>query len=298
MSRGLFLRAAVFAILSLPTFCLAQEVTIKKSQPKVGDVLGTTEHSSSANDIKLFQKGKLIQTLKQKAEELRSDTITILACDGDKIRKLKVHVKKNEKKQSVGVGPDSKKSLLVGKTFILEKKGETIVATDESGKKLADDMAKEARYEYADELGEYKNEFNKIIPDRALKVGETIKVPEKMAQSFFNSKQEKSPLKVTHFTLTLKGTKKVNNVDVAIFDILVKFSGSPAAGSKVSVEMKGPLHIGVNNCYPYLMNISGTMTIEGKEQGLDIKGAGQNKLKKTGSYTKSAKTKQPKSGQK
>ncbi|MDF1665956.1 MAG: hypothetical protein P1V97_29640 [Planctomycetota bacterium] len=296
MNKGITLCAALVATLALPGLSSAQEISFKKKTPAVGDSQQTTEHSTSTNNIEVSQNGKLLQKMKQTAEESKVDTITVLALDAGKITKIKVHVAKNEVKQDVGMGAQSKKNPLVGKTFLIEKTGDDIVVTDEAGKKLGDDLAKVAVIEYSDELGDFKNEFTKIIPDKSVKVGETLKVSEKVAQSFFNSKKEKNPLKVDDFTLTLKGTKNINGVDIAVFEMTVKFSGAPAPGAKIAVEMTGPLHIGIHDCYPYLMDLKGKMSIQGSQQGMDIKGVGENKLKKTGSYKSAATASKPTTG--
>lgn len=296
MYKGMTLSAVILFTLAIPGLSFAQEITFKKKSPAVGDSHSTTELSSSKNNIEVFQKGQLLQKMKQSGKESKVDSVTVLALSAGKITKIKVHVKQNEMTQDAGMGPQSKKSPLVGKTFLLEKKDDAIHITDEAGKKLPEALAKVAELEYGDELGDFKNEFNKIIPDRAVKVGETLTVSEKVAQSFFNSKKEKNPLKVVKFTLTLKGSKQLNGVDVAIFDMVVQFSGAPAPGAKIAVAMTGPLHIGINDCYPYLMDLKGKMDIKGSQQGMDIKGVGENKLKKTGLYKVATPASKPTTG--
>lgn len=296
MNRGFTACAALLIALTLPSVSTAQDITFKKKVPAVGDSRTTTEHSSSVNNIEVSQNGQVIQKLKQTGKETKVDTITVLAKVDGKITKIKVHVKSNEVTQDVGTGAQTKENPLKGKTFILEKKGDSHVVTDEAGKKLSEDLTKIAYIQYGDDLGDFKNEFKKIIPDRAIKMGETIKVSDKLAQSFFNSKKEKSPLKVESFTLTLEEKKTVNGVDLAVFDMSVKFSGAPAPGAKITVAMTGPLHLGINDCYPYLMDLKGKMDMAGSQQGLDIKGTGENKLKKTGSYKSGSAASKPTTG--
>lgn len=296
MKRMITFGAAVLAALSLNSAANAQEVTFKKATPAVGETNATTEEMKMSNKISVSANGNVIQEVDQKMQETKASKMTVLAVDGKKITKIKVTYKKKEAKQDVGQGPMNKSSKLVGKTFILSKSGDAVTVTDEAGKKVDDAVAKEVEADHSKNLGEFDNKFAEVLPDRAIKVGETITVDKKKANSFFKDKDDKDPMNVETFTLKLTGTKKINGVMVGVFDMHVKFAGEPGPGMKMTIDMKGTAHVGVDNCYPHLMDLKGPLAMNGKNQGMDMKGAGEMHMKIHAVYGKGGATSKPTTG--
>ncbi|MDF1665957.1 MAG: hypothetical protein P1V97_29645 [Planctomycetota bacterium] len=297
MKRMITFGAAILAALSLNSVANAQEVTFKKGVPGVGESRSSTEETAMTNKMAITMNGQVVQKVEQKTSETKSHTVTVLARDGEKISKIKVHLKKKEAKQDVGQGPQSKKSDLVGKTFVLEQKGDDVVVTDEAGKKVDDTVAKEVKGDFAKSLGDFDNKFAEVLPDGAVKVGDTITVDKKKANKFFKDGDDKDPMQVEVFTLKLTGTKKINGVTVAVFEMHVKFSGEPNPGMKIVMDMKGTAHVSVDSSYPHLLDLKGPMTVVGKNQGMDIKGDGEMKMKFHSTYGKAgAATSKPTTG--
>lgn len=297
MKRMITLGAAVLAALTFNSVAIAQEVTFKKAVPGVGESRSSTEETAMTNKMSVTMNGQVVQKVDQKTSETKTNTVTVLAKDGDKITKIKVHLKKKEAKQDVGQGPQSRKSELAGKTFTLEKKGDDVVVTDDAGKKAADEVAKEIKGDFEKSLGDFDNKFKHVLPDGAVKVGQTITVDKKKANKFFKDEDDKDPMEVETFTLKLTGTKKINGATVAVFEMHVKFSGAPQPGMKLTMDMKGTAHVGVDTSYPHLIDLKGPMVIDGKNQGMEIKGEGEMKMKFHSTYGKAgAATSKPTTG--
>jgi hypothetical protein len=307
MNRGITFGIALSAVLSMAFSASAQDskltsVRFKKVRPVVGDIRHETDSMGMKNKMKLTQNGQVLQTMNQKMGENEESIIEILALDKDDITKIKVTCRKKEEKGDVGMGPQEKKSPITGMTFILEKKGDKVVVTDGTGKELKTQLfVDEARTNYAKMLGADRNKFNKVIPDRAIKIGETIDIPAKVAKKFFDNDEANKEMTVEKFTLTLKSTKKLpmfvgdkNGPLVAVFDMAVKFVGEPQKGMKMTMDMKGVAVIGVNNSWPYLMDLKGPMTMTGSQQNgevkFDLAGSGVMAMKKTAIYSKAKPT--------
>jgi hypothetical protein len=307
MNRGITFGIAWLATISMGFSAFAQDsiptsVVFKKVRRGVGDIRHKTEAMGMKNELKITEKGQVLQTINQKVAKNKESKIEVLAVDKDEVTKIKVTCRKKEEKSDVGKGRQDKKSPLTGMTFILEKKDDKVIVTDGAGKKLKTQFIEdEARAAYTKALGPDKSKFQIVIPDRPIKIGETIDIPKKVANKFFEDDEANEKTTVEKFTLTLKSTKKFpmflgdnNGPLVAVFDMAVKFVGEPQKGMKVTMDMKGVAVIGINNCWTYLIDIKGPMTMTGSQQNgkrkFDLAGRGLMGMKKSAVYSKAKPT--------
>lgn len=288
--------AAILAILSFNSLANGQEVTFKKAIPKVGESRQTTEDMSLTNKITVSANGKVLQTVDQKQQVGKTVKLTVLVRAKEKIAKIKVDYIRGETTEDSGRGEKTTTSPLVGKSFLLEDKGDKVLVTDGAGKKTSDAEATRVKMSYSKSLGEFHNKFGDVLPDRALKVGETITVEQKKANKFFRDDEKKVTLTVELFTLKLTGTKKIGAVTVGIFEMHLKFVDKFAKGMKLTTDLKGQALVDVATCFTHLMDLKGPMEMAGKNQGMTMNGKGEMHMKLHIVHSKEGTTSKPTTG--
>ena len=288
MKRMITLGAAIVAALSMNSVAVAQEVTIKRASPKIGESRLTTDKSGMNAKFAITQNGKK-RDVKQVVHELSTTKVTILAKTGDKVTQLKIHVKKDVEKQDIDGKEQEEKSPLSGKTFILEKKAGKVHVTDEAGKKVDDRTAGLVAGKYGHEFDEFDDKFGLILPKRSLKVGETITIDKKLASRFFSDAAGEDPMNVESFTLKLIGAKKINGATVAVFEMHFKGGGKAGPTMTLDLNLKGAAHIDVDTGYPHLMSFKGSAIMNDKNPQMSMSGKGEMHLKRLSVYGKASK---------
>ncbi|MDF1665958.1 MAG: hypothetical protein P1V97_29650 [Planctomycetota bacterium] len=296
MNRMITFGAAILAALSLNSVANAQEVTFKRAIPGVGDAREVSEDMTLTNKISVTMNGKVVQEVDQKQHASKTEKITILSRAGKKIAKIKVDYIKGEATEDAGRGPKTSKSGLVGKSFILEDKGDKVLVVEENGKKPAEDDERRVTQSHSKFLGEFRNKFADVLPDRAIKIGETITVEKEKANKFFRDDAKKVTLTVELFTLKLTGTKKINGETVGVFEMHLKFVDNFAKGMKLATDLSGTALVGVNTCFSHLIDIKGPMEMSGKNQGMVMSGKGEMHMKNKVTYSKAGAASKPTSG--
>lgn len=296
MKRNFSLGAAVLAALALTSAANAQEVTFKKAIPGVGEARLETEDMKLVNKISVSMNGQVVQEVEQTQKVAKSAKVTVLARSGKKIAKIKVDCIKGETTENAGRGAKTTKSDLVGKSFVLTDTGEKVLVSDENGKRVTKDDAARVKISYSKALGEFSNKFGDVLPERAIKVGETLTIEQAKANKFFRDDAKKVTLNVEIFTLKLTGTKKISGVTVAVFEMHLKFVDKFAKGMKLTTDLKGSALVGVDTCFTHLMDLKGPMEMDGKNQGMTMKGLGSMHMKIHVEYSKVGAASKPTTG--
>jgi hypothetical protein len=301
MNRFSISAVAAFLLLSLTSQSQAQEskpaapvqvtsVRFKKKALAVGDSQSEKGSIHMVNKMVITMPGAPPQTLNQTVTETESAEKTILAVDAKGASKVRVKILDNSKTDDRGAAGKNKKTHpAVGKTIVLEQKGEDVQVTDEAGKAIEPRIADAIRLEYGNELGTQHDQFFKAMPDREIKIGEIIKLSEKQANEIFNKGKKDDEAVAKNFTLTLHALKTVNGVKVAVFKSAIKMVVTPSPGLDLTMDMKGEIHLGVDTCWPYLIDMKGPLTVDGamKRQGdatLIFKGGGTFHMKRSATY--------------
>lgn len=240
----------------------AATVTFKSKAAAVGD------KSTSAEDTRMTMTvaaGGRNTTIEQhETEERKTDVLAI----GDGLAK-KVRVKyASHKKESRSDGKAAPAASPVsGKTYIVERKGETLVVTSADGKSVSEAEEKHLTKNYR-RLGK-PDEITKALKSKPRKVGDKLDdVAQAMAEQF-KERSGESGEKVTiqETKLVFSELKKIDGVEHAILDLTIKMVADSAQGMKVTMDLKGKVHVRVDEASYGEINMTGPIKITGGAQG-------------------------------
>ena len=266
---------------------LAQEVTFNKQNPAVGDRRTEEGTMSTDMEIKVAMGGNVLQTVKQSQGEEESFRWTVLAVDGKEVTKAKIECMKKVASGNGPMGEMKEESPLVGQTVIATLEDGEIAITDEEGNKVDGEIAAAAKEEAEGKLGKKKSDFSTLIPDRPVKIGETLELSGDKARELFAQGSE--GLEDVKITLTLKEQTKHAGHDCGVFDIAVEMGGEQQ-GMEIGGKLAGKLYLATATTWPVEMNLEGNMKVSGaQEQGgqkIDIDGSGPMKMTRKASYDK------------
>lgn len=259
-------------------------VHFKKEELAVGSRRVTKEGMTMKNKMRIEANGQVIQTLNQDMKTTKHIIHTILAMKGKKVTKVKVEVKAFKETLDQGeAGKNTKTNPMAGKNFILEKIKDVIAVTDENGNSVDESLVAEARKSFKDIFGnEKKGDFEELIPDRPVKIGETLKVTDELAQKLFD---DSGDLKIDGFVMKLVAVKEIDGRKVGVFAISMNMSVKPAESMDMSMKMKGTLSLGADNTWPYTITMTGPLVFSGKQQGMDLVGKGSMTMSNSFRYS-------------
>ncbi|MDF1667254.1 MAG: hypothetical protein P1V97_36250, partial [Planctomycetota bacterium] len=278
------------AFVALPLQSHAQDiptVTMKQTVPAVGSKWTVKDTLDIKMDIEVAMNGKTVQSMKQKSKESKEWTIEVLAVSKTQVTKIKVAFKDVVENETGPDGAQKSVSPISNKTLIVEKTDDKAKVTDEAGKAVSDEIAAAASAEVDDVFKEDQGNVQKLLPKRALKLGETFKVKPEAAKEFFGD----SDMKDAKLTLTLKETRIVDKVLCAVFVIAMEGGSGPKEVPQMSMKATGELILEVATSWPRKMTMAGPMTMKGTEKQADgsvisFKGAGSIAGNKTAVHSK------------
>lgn len=292
------LTCLTFSALPMNSALAQESYHFKKKGPTVGTKRVSKEGMDMTNEFAVGANGQVIQTVKQKLKAKKHFVFTVLATKDETVTKLKVHVKAHSETLDQGpMGVNSKKNPLVGKTFIIEQIDDVVAVTDGDGNPVDEALVKEARKEFGKEVGKKEDtDFDDIIPDRPLKIGETLKVPPALAKKMFDAEEDGT--KIEQFSIKFVAVETKNGVKLGVFEMVMNMSVKPAAALTMTVKMKGKMRLGIENSWPYEMSLKGPLVFKGSQQGMDLDGKGTMSLSNSAQYTVPQTAKTPKKSKK
>ena len=128
------LSTALIAALTTATVCGQATLEFTKTKPGKGDVRQQTEKMRMKMKVDITLNGAPLQNMEQSQAEDEETETTILEASADAVTKVQLKFTKKESSQTGPGGEKKNPSPLVGKTYILTKKGEDITVTDAAGK--------------------------------------------------------------------------------------------------------------------------------------------------------------------
>lgn len=300
MSRLILGAVSVVTIFAAPN-AFAQDLTFKKGAVVTGQSKVITELVKTETDIEVKSNGQVMQTLNSTRIEDNKAFVTVQSVKGGVIEAVRVEVKNRSVEED---GPNGKRDIpdsLSGKTFVLKKKGDEIVVTDGAGEDVEAGLKDEALRQFKGELDDRSQLFGRILAGKTIKTGQKIKVPDTIARALFlRPRSGNEELKVKACTITLKKSTTVGARQVAVFDMVLKMSGSPNKSIDIGLDFKGELRIAVDGCWTFAMDLKGPVTISGEQnQGgmkIEFEGLGKMSLSQKAKFVSpgKARSKKPK----
>lgn len=291
----MMIRALVLALFaSLCSLSQAEEsVAFVKQAQAVGDRREDTQSMSAVMEIEVKVDGQVLQTVEHRQSETERIRTTVLATDGGEITKVEIECLDKTSAQTGPAGSTESKSPLIGATVVATRNGAEIELAGADGQPLDATLRKAALAEARTMLGDGDGEFQKILPDRPVEIGESFHIDLETARELLGVGKDDS---LNEIELVLKLVRRLNwtnekartTHDVGLFDVSIRMSGEAAPGINVSAELAGELLIDTATTWPLLMELDGEMAVTGEQsqggQSIEFIGTGPMKMTRSAIY--------------
>lgn len=286
LSRGALMAPAAAVVLCvLPALAAAQEVKIVEKAPAVGTVVSVQKTTSMQMklDIKFGD-----QAQKKSAQEDSKEVFeyTIQEVNAKAPTKVRVTYKSIDKTKREDQNPPEKETFgVVGKTYTVSFTDGALKIVDAQGQEPPVQDLEHIRKDFKS-LGE-ADSFLKILPQRALKVGEKFDLTKELAQELFGGEEKSTEgMDLSQSTVTLKAIKKVNGVDAAVFDLAMNIKGEQGP-LRLTMNLKGEVVVTVQGGHLIQAALQGPLEMNGGDGGPAVfKGSGKMSFGTTQSYKK------------
>ena len=232
--------------------------TFTPKKPSVGDKRTATQNKKMVMAIDVDgNKSNLTSDEQVEANE------EVLAVENGLIMKLKVTYTKAFKDEKKPKGGTTGAKPTEGKTYVVEKKGDDVVVTDEAGAAVPKDEEEIVIDDHDGSLGK-PDPFMAGFPTRPLKKGERVTELEVALQAYFiastverSQKKGKDGPSFTDFEVTFRGVEG----DIGLFDMKMKLAGDESGVMHLDVPFVGTLKVRVADAWPHEIKLEGNMTM-------------------------------------
>jgi hypothetical protein len=162
-----------------------------------------------------------------------------------------------------GMGPQD--GPLAGRTVIIERKGELLSVTHETGEPIEPMFAAALEQQLQSTFGK-QHPISERVANKPLKIGKAIRIDDEMLSSMVPAG---AGLTAEDATLKPTGTKEHNGEKVAVFEIRMKLSGSPdgLAGAAMKMTATGTMLVSIANGHAVRNSLGGKITLSGQING-------------------------------
>jgi hypothetical protein len=243
--------------------------------------------------IKASKGDTVLEENKQLNEDSETIELTILELKDGKPSKVQIKVIASESSMKEGDEEAQKdQSPLLGRVILLSP-GEVavaVVATD--GKELDPDLVDYARERFGYALeGKLDHDFAAVLPDKALSIGEEIKVDGEAARALIFGTED---FKDVSLVLTPTGLGTAGDIEVGLFKVKVEVKGQADEEIKMGMDLAGELKLCAKTGRIVSLNVKGRLGISGEpadpeapgEGSVSIKGDGEVSIAVEASYGK------------
>lgn len=237
----------------------ARTITFTSKAPAVGAKYSTTEETSSA--LSVTTQGR---TMKVDTAENEHRLTEVLAVKDGVSRKVRAVYKKHGKETTVDGKAKVETSLVAGKTYVVERKGDDLVVTDDRGRSVSAEEEAQVKKDYK-RLGK-PDEVTNTLKSKPRKVGERLDDVAKVLADQFKERGSEPGQDITieETKLVLSSTKKIDGVEHAVLDLTVRMSGG-ASKAKISMSLGGQVFVRIDEASFGEISASGPITMNGPD---------------------------------
>lgn len=267
MMRTIF---AMYMIFCLCFSAMAQQkkVTFTGKTPKKGSVASLTRTFQGKMTMTIKLGGKVFQAMQEERSQERQLNETVLESSNTAVTKVKVEYEKariSAGDPMTGTPPQTMDEPVAGHIYIVEaKKGTISVTYEQKGMTPTQEEIEIVTKDYKG-LGK-KDPLQELLAKKTVKLGETIKMSAEQAKALLGGEDEN--LTIEECSLTLKATREASEFQCAVFDTIIKMSGSvPKLPTlKMTINLKGETVVAIENCLPITMHLEGDMAMQDSQQ--------------------------------
>jgi len=246
-------------------------ITFSTKAKAVGDKYTTSEEMRTKFTVVVGN-----QTVNMEGVENEERKTEVLAVKDGLATKVRATYTKHTKDVKTDGKPKDERSPVAGKTYLVERKGDAIVVTDNAGKAVSAVEQKKIEGDYK-RLGK-PDEVTNALKSKPRKIGDKLDDVAAALAGQLKDRGSKAGSNVTveQTKLVLSGTKRIDGADHAVLDLTMKLSGDEPNG-KLTMTLGGQVFVRIDEASFGEIAVSGPITMTGK--GADLRGTMSMKTK-------------------
>lgn len=236
-----------------PGFEQSQAIRFRQQEAKVGDRVTQQVAMDLSLQGSIIQAGQVAGSQDASMRRGQERLVEVLEVADGRVSKAKVSFPHS--RQQMPECDDGKEVIqpVEGKTYVLTRTGERLIVNYTDGTlPPADEF--EIVLNSLQSLGK-PNPLAAFLLDRDFQIGQTIELPQSLAQQMLGFGSELG--EVTKFQLTLREVKKVAGASCAVFDSNIQVGGM--SRSPISLQATGNVVIRLDTCRTVLADFSGPL---------------------------------------
>lgn len=268
-----------------------ESLTVSERTPKKGEVLVSSySETLNINTISTSPKGNKHIKIKQEQSNLHEDLRKIEILDVQKGQIVKVKVTFTRMTREARLNSARNKPLEVidhiqplnKRSFIVEKKANTWKIVESNKGNVSNSDLKEIKRTTASLFSQNANGIAQSISSKLLKTGAKIEIPEQALR--WELGMYSLGFKFQERTLTFTGTKKIDGLNCAVFQ--VNYQGSheerkPGFSITQFISGKGTLIVDIASGRETSLTLTGSLELESEFGLVSLRGKGQLSIRKT-----------------
>lgn len=235
-------------------------VTFKKKLRQTGDrfkrqtftklVMSSTQNTDDGEVDEVYLKSL----------EYMTRNTEVLARNKDHVTKLRTHCLKHSKTENRGEAK-TKKSLVAGKTLVIEKKAKGISVRDEKGKEVSEELKLFTLEKFTGDFYDFETSFFSALNKGQAIVGKAFNVDAKIANEMFHDDDpDPAAFKVKTMILTLKS---VDDKGLARFAADITFVSLTKEEETTRLLLKGTVDVETSTCQLRKFDLKGQVKFLG-----------------------------------
>lgn len=193
--------------------------------------------------------------------EYSTRNFEILARNPRQVTKLRTHFLKHSKTETRDEAKTTK-SLIAGKTFVIEKKGEVITVKDRKDQDVTDEVKTFIIEKFSGDFYDFETPFFKAMKGGRATVGKDIEVDPIIAQEMFKDDDpDPAAFQVTSMTLTLKS---VDDKGCARFRTKIIFASLTKEKETTRLLLSGTVDVDTKTCHLRQFDLKGSVKFLGE----------------------------------
>jgi len=267
---------AIAILLGMASACWGAEtpmVTFHQKPAQVGDQVGQKLAVDLDVSTTITQSGQIANQDTAIVRRRQDRLIEVLEVTGGRVRRARVSFPHSRHRSPENPDPTQQKVQAVeGKSYLVERRGEQLLVTDLQGAiPLQDEF--EIVVHSVQTLG-LPNPLAKILLDRAIPIGERIKIPHELAKQIMGLGDSLG--QVQKFELVLKELLTVDGQECALFGATLEIRGREDHPMEVDIE--GSVTIQIETCRTIEAKLAGPLHMIATEPSYQILAEGELKL--------------------
>jgi hypothetical protein len=279
---GMLMRSIITVViaflLGLGTL-IAQNVTFSSIPHKSGESFGEESHMEMNMVLHVDAQGQNMD-FDVANKDSYNRTVSILEMFGYDISLFTVNYSEFSSEAKAPQGETVVKGPVVGRTYKIYRADTVKTVEAEDQKPLSNEELTHLKQEF--KKADFSERMNKILDGKTLAIGDTLALSKDLAMNFFG---KGAPSDVRDFTIKLKSTRQINGMQCAVFGARIVLDGE-SGQLTMRFMLEGDILIGVRNCWPIEMRLTGPINVQGEQEGIMITGEGTMTGEKKFSYVK------------